>query len=265
MIKMLSPIFLIGGPIVLIAFLAEYIDSSMGMGYGTILTPILLIIGYTPLQIVPCVLLSEFITGLLAAFLHNRVGNVSFDFKLGHLPKSKDTKIALVLAICSIVGTVIAVVIALNIPKFYLSLFIGILVLLMGIVIVIKHKKVQKFSWKKIIGLGTIASFNKGISGGGYGPIVTSGQILSGVKSNSAIGITSFSEGLTCLVGIICFILLSSYLDLTLAPYLIIGSVMSVPLSVYTVKKIQTNKLTLIIGIATIVLGIFTLLKLFVW
>jgi len=48
-----------------------------------------------------------------------------------------------------------------------------------------------------------------------------------------------------------------------LAPYLITGALFSVPLSVYTVKKITTKKLTLIIGIATILLGTFTLVKLF--
>ena len=33
-----------GITIVVIAFIAEYIDSTLGMGYGTTLTPLLLII-----------------------------------------------------------------------------------------------------------------------------------------------------------------------------------------------------------------------------
>jgi len=31
------------------------------------------------------------------------------------------------------------------------------------------------FSWKRLIAIGLISSFNKGISGGGYGPLVTGG------------------------------------------------------------------------------------------
>lgn len=64
--------------VVAMAFVAEYVDSSLGMGYGTTLTPVLLLLGYSPLQVVPAVLVSEFATGLTAGGLHHRVGNVHF-------------------------------------------------------------------------------------------------------------------------------------------------------------------------------------------
>ena len=79
---------------------------------------------------------------------------------------------------------------------------------------------------EKIIFSGTIASFNKGMSGGGYGPIVTVGQILSGVEGKSAVGITSLAEGLTCLVGVITYIFISkSPIDWKLAPWMIASAV----------------------------------------
>ena len=49
-----------------IAFLCEYMDSSLGMGYGTILTPVLMILGFSPLDVVPCLLLSEALSGTFA-------------------------------------------------------------------------------------------------------------------------------------------------------------------------------------------------------
>ena len=61
-----------------IALSAEYMDSTIGMGYGTTLTPILLLFGYEPMQVVPAVLISELVTGLLAGFTHHSVGNVDF-------------------------------------------------------------------------------------------------------------------------------------------------------------------------------------------
>ena len=118
------------------------------------------------------------------------------------------------------------------------------------------------FSWKKIIGLGLIASFNKGLSGGGYGPVVTSGQILCGVDGKSAVGITSLAEGLTCAVGIAMYLLISkSPLDLKLAPFIVLGAVLSVPFSVKSVKKITEKRLKLAIAILTIILGLFTIIK----
>jgi len=266
--------------IVLIAFICEYTDSTLGMGYGTALTPILILFGFKPLQIVPVVLLSELITGLLAAFFHHREGNVNLKPKttnlaiiirklksLGYIESfnrgiPKHLKVALLLAICSIVGTVAAVFVAINIPKLWLNLYIGFLVLSMGIIILIFFNKNFNFSWKKIVGLGLLASFNKGMSGGGYGPLVTSGQILSGVEGKSAIGITSLAEGLTCAVGVITYILTSKNpIDWKLAPYVIIGAVLSVPFSAISIKKVTEKKIKIAVAVVTIILGIFTIIK----
>ena len=132
----------------------------------------------------------------------------------------------------------------------------------MGITIIICFNRKFKFSWKKIAGLGLVASFNKGISGGGYGPVVTSGQILSGVEGKSAVGITSLAEGLTCAVGIVTYLLISNNpLDLKLAPFIITGAVLSIPFSVKSVKKITEKRFKLAIAILTIALGTFTLIK----
>jgi len=266
--------------IALLAFVCEYLDSTLGGGYGTILSPVLLLFGFTPMQIVPAILLSELISGLLAGFFHHWEGNVNLKpatadiFKirnmlspLGYIEKFRKTvplhlKVALLLAVCSIVGTITAVLVAVNIPKFWLKLYIGCLVLAMGIIILVCLNRQFKFSWKKITFLGIIASFNKGMSGGGYGPVVTSGQILAGIEGKSAVGITSLSEGLTCLVGVIAYILVSrNLIDWKLAPWIIAGAVFSVPLSAKSVKIISTKKLKLAIAILTIVLGTVTIIK----
>ena len=278
MILELSLGFIIG--LTMLAFVCEYVDSTLGMGYGTTLTPLLLIMGYNPLEIVPVVLISELFSGLLAGFLHHREGNVDLKLKtldlyvigqrlkeLGHIECFKrgvplHLRVALLLTLCSVVGTVTAVFLAVNLPKFWIKLYIGALVLAMGIVIIICFNKKFKFSWHKIVGLGLLASFNKGISGGGYGPVVTSGQILSGVKGKSAVGITSLAEGLTCAVGIISYIFISQKpLDLKLAPFIIVGAVLSVPFSAKSVKKVTEKKLKLCIVVLTIILGIFTIIK----
>ncbi len=266
--------------IAVIAFLCEYMDSTLGMGYGTTLTPVFLLMGFSPMQIVPAILLSELITGLLAGFFHHLEGNVDLKPKsvdvfniakmlrpLGYIKTLRKSipshlKVALLLAACSIVGTVVAVFVAVSIPKFWLKLYIGCLVLSMGIIILICFNREFKFSWKRVGLLGLIASFNKGMSGGGYGPVVTGGQILSGVEGKSAIGITSLAEGLTCLVGVITYLLVcNNPVDWKLAPYIVIGAVLSVPLSAKSVKIINERKLKVAIALLTIILGVLTILK----
>ena len=274
----LSLWFILG--IMILDFLCEYMDSTLGMGYGTTLTPVLLIMGYEPLQIVPAILISELISGLMAGVFHHKEGNVNFKPKIMRIPEilkelkisgfiqtlkksfPRHLKVALLLASCSVIGTVLAVFIAVSIPKFWIKLYIGFLVLSMGITIIIFFNKKFNFSWKKIIGLGLLASFNKGLSGGGYGPVVTSGQILSGVDEKNAVGITSLAEGLTCAVGIAAYFLISNNpLNLKLAPFIVTGAVLSVPFSAKSVKKMTKKRLKLAIAAVTIVLGIFTLIK----
>ena len=96
--------------IIPLALVCEYVDSTLGMGYGTTLTPILLLAGFDPIQIVPSVLLSEFVTGILAGLLHQGFGNVNF------ARGSRSLKVVLVLAGCSVIGTLVAVLIAVNVP-----------------------------------------------------------------------------------------------------------------------------------------------------
>ena len=126
--------------LVICAFVCEYLDSTLGMGYGTTLTPVFLLMGFAPMQIIPAILLSELITGLLAGVFHHREGNVNLKPKttdafkirnmlspLGYIETIGKTfplhlKVALLLAVCSIAGTVVAVFIAVSIPRFWLKL-----------------------------------------------------------------------------------------------------------------------------------------------
>jgi len=185
--------------VAVLALFCEYIDSSLGMGYGTTLTPLLMIIGFQPLQIVPAVLLSELFTGISAGLLHHKAGNVNFN------KGSLDLKVVIVITFCSIGGCIAAVFLAINLPRLWLKIYISTMILIVGIVLIATLKKNYGFSWTKITSLGIIAAFNKGISGGGYGPVVTGGQLMAGVKAKNAIGITSLAEGLTCVAGVLTY------------------------------------------------------------
>lgn len=238
-----------------IALVAEYVDSTLGMGYGTSLTPILLLLGYNPAEVVPAILLSELFTGLLAAVMHHRAGNVSFKKGSPHL------RIGLVLGVMSIIGAVVAVFLVVNLPARVVKLYIAVIVLVMGLLILLRRRREYAFSWTRLVGIGTIAAFNKGISGGGYGPLVTAGQIVSGVGSKPAVGITSFAEGLTCLVGVVTFLLLRPGTSWLLAPPLLLGAVLSVPLAVMTVRHLPERGFKLLIGIVVLALGALSLFR----
>jgi len=143
----------------------------------------------------------------------------------------------------------------------YLKITIGVIVLSMGVFILAAAGRVFRFSWGRITGLGLLAAFNKGLSGGGYGPLITGGQILSGVEEKNAIGICSVSEGVTCIVGLITYVIAGKAIAWDLAVPLTLGAFASVPVSAVTVNRISARRLRLLIGVLTAALGTLTLVQ----
>lgn len=239
------------------AFFSEFLDSSMGMGYGTALVPLMLFMGYDPLRVIPAVLISQLATDIVTMAMHHKAKNVNLHFG------TQDFKVAMILGMISSVGVIAAVLVAVNIPKDVLSIYIGSLVFVMGIIVFYTAGRPMLFSWNKLMAVSLVASFNKGISGGGYGPLVMGGQMLSGVDAKNAVGITAFAEAITCFVGFIVYILSGKPLDWPLIGFLTVSAVLAVPLAVFTVKKLPSLKLKKYIGILIALLGLITLAKLF--
>lgn len=244
-------LFLVG----IVTFISEYLDSGLGMGYGTVLAPILIIMGYNPLKVVPAILISQLFTDIAACFCHHNNGNVNLKFN------SKDFKVALILGLISAVGVIISVVVAVKIPKWLLTFYIGSLVSFMGVLILITHKKPIAFSFRKLCGVSLLAAFNKGISGGGYGPLVMGGQLISGVNAKSSVGITAFAEAITCLVGFVIYIINGKHIDWKLVGMLIGFATLAVPFAAYTVKHVFADKLKIYVGIFITILGLVTIFR----
>lgn len=242
-------------PLILLAFVCELVDSSLGMGYGTTLTPLLLLIGYEPIEIVPAVLFSECITGIVAGVCHHEFGNVNLH------PGSRDLKLVGVLTGFSLGGVLLAVGLAVTVPPWLVKLYIGVLVLGIGLSILKSHRQSVTFSWRRIAGLGFLAAFNKGISGGGYGPVVTGGQVLAGVRGRSAVGIASLAEGTASAVGMLAYLGSGAVISWHLGPSLFLGALLSVPFAAYAVSRMPAGRLTLAIGGLSTVLGGYTLVR----
>jgi len=159
------------------------------------------------------------------------------------------------------VGVLLAVGVAINVPSWVVKLYVGVVVLGIGLSILKNHKREVAFSWRRIAGLGFLAAFNKGISGGGYGPVVTGGQVLAGVRGRTAVGICSLAEGITSAVGVLAYLVSGMAISWHLAPSLLLGAVLSVPLAAYVVSRLPAGRLTLAIGGLSTALGSYTLVR----
>jgi len=247
-----------------ISAFCEYIDSSLGMGYGTTLTPLMLSFGVLRSDIVPAVLLSELLTGIFSSLAHHREGNIDL-FKNKYIRKS-----LLYLALPSVLGVAAAIFLGDAVKSFgqhYANLYIGVMITSIGIYLVYinlyKKSKKEGISKSGLVSLGIVAAFNKGISGGGYGPLMTGGQVTAGVKEKEAIITTSLCEYFTCTIGLVIFFALGGSLNLFYAIPLCIGSMLTIVPAAKTVKILPNNVLKQAIGWVTLFLGVITLYKFF--
>jgi hypothetical protein len=245
--------------LLLLSFACGYVDAALGMGYGSTLTPLLLLLGYKPLEVVPAIIASQLSAGGIAAWAHHYIGNVDLH------PKNRAFRIACLLASTSVLGTGVGALVALYLPALYLQAWVGFLVCAIGITTIALNRRHFPFSWKRIVSLGIFASFNKGSTGGGYGPIVMGGQLLAGVGGKDAVGITTLAESLACVVGVITYFLARGEVRWHLAPFLIAGAVAAVPFSTVTVAVLRPQHLKSAIGILTFTLGLLILLKVFIF
>lgn len=238
-----------------IAFICEYADATIGMGYGTTLSPILLLMGYDPIMAVQSVLIGQILGGTLGGYLHHRMGNVNIK------SHSNDLKVILMLSGFGILGSVSAVFFAVNIDPLILKIYVGAMVLIIGIIIIIKRNHQMKLNWTGLSIIGVISAFNKGASGGGYGPLITGGQLISGRDAKNAVGSTTIAEVAVCIFALMTYLFIHREFNIPLIIATGTGSILAAPFSAYTVKRMPQYNLKLIIGIVIIILGILTLAK----
>jgi uncharacterized membrane protein YfcA len=241
--------------VAIFSFMAEYTDSSLGMGYGTTLTPLLLLLGFSSGQVVPAILVQELISGAVASGSHHIIGNVDFR------PRGLAARLGVVLGICGLLGGAMAATVALHLPEATIKAITGIIVMAMGLLVIGATRLNVSFSWWRAGGLGLVAAVNKGFMGGGYGPVMTAGQVVIGVAPHQAVAITSLSEAMTCIGGLAAYFLGGATLCWPLVIGMVTGGALAAMLSAPTIRALPTAKLRTALAVACFALGSLTLIK----
>jgi len=228
---------------------AEYIDTSLGMGYGTIVAPVLLIAGFEPVTIIPAVLFTEAVTGLTAGGLHHRAANV--DLARG----SRDRRIVRIMALPAAVAAAVGAAASTALEVEAAEIVIGLVAVTAGVIALMRRRVRGGFSWRKVAGLGAVAALAKGLGGGGFGPIATAGQIAAGVPERNAVGIVSVAEGLASVAGLAVFVVVEGWPPARLMWSLAVGSMVVLPAAVWTLRLLPTRVVRVAVGVAACFLG----------
>jgi uncharacterized protein len=243
--------------LVVFAMVMEFVDSSLGMMYGTVLSPLLILIGYDVKSVVPSILISQAVGGFVASYRHHQLKNANF--QTGTI----DYHVTTTLIWFGVFACVIGVFISISISPKILNTYIAILVIVIALMIL--SGKTLIMTSKKIYALGFISAFNKALSGGGFGPLVAGGQLVFKDRSEKgAIGSTDFAEAPICLLSFFLWLLLNGLPSISLMIPLCIGSVVGGFFGPVALSKIGSKEfLKKCLGVLVLIEGLWVIYK--VW
>jgi len=231
----------------IIGFIAEIIDGTLGMAYGVTSNSFLLSLGFMPAVASATVHTSEIFTTLASGISHLKIGNV-------------DKKLFASLVIPGSITAIIGAYVLVNFPTEIIKKIIALYLILMGNVIILralgKNIFFRKINRKVLAGIG---GFLDAVGGGGWGPVVTSTLIANGEDPKKTIGSVNLSEFFVTITQSATFFLLIGLTNLEIILAFIIGGLIAAPLAAYLCKKIETKILMIIVGILIIILNIRTL------
>lgn len=255
--------------VILLAFVFETLDSAAGMGFGATIGTLLFLLGYSPDAVIPALLLSEAATGLVGGLFHNEFQNVDFSLGLNGEGPTEATRVLGLITVTGVIAVAISVVmtyLAFEIPGTFVKIYVGVVILIIASTTLVKKfvAPATDYHRRRLIGFAALAGLNKGIAGSGYGPVITIGEILSGVYEKSATAITTMAEGIVSLAGILTFFTISitAYdLNLMLLPSVFAGGFLAAILAPYSVRVLPNRILSYLVPSYALILAGILFLK----
>jgi uncharacterized membrane protein YfcA len=254
---MFKPLFLL--VMLIVGYLAQFVDGTLGMGYGVFSASLLVSIGLYPVVASASVHTAEIFTTLLSGISHFKLGNVKRDLVLS-------------LAIPGVIGGVTGAYFLASVPGKTIKPFVAAILLMMGLVILyrflvwknpITFEQNGHSRWKLTL-LGLVAGFMDAVGGGGWGPIATPSLILNGNdEPRQVVGSVNLVEFFVTLAETLTFLISvgpkAFRWDIVVA--LLVGGAIAAPSAAFLCKKLPAKALGALIGVALIGFNIRTLLK----
>ena len=237
---------------IIVGFIAQLIDGTLGMAYGVSCSTLLLNFGVAPRVATAAVHTAEVFTTGVSGLTHLRFKNI-------------DRKLFLRLVVTGSIGAMIGAyliseILDGNVIKPYIAAYL----LVLGIVIISKgirnRQKVEK-DVKHAEWLAFIGGLCDAIGGGGWGPIVTSNIIHQGKNPRETIGTVNTAEFFIAFFSTGVFILIVGVESWQIVLGLIAGGVIAAPIGAMLTSKINKRVLMISIGIVITLSSMYTIYR----
>src|SRR5436190_1905484 len=223
----------------LTGFIAQMVDGSLGMGYGTISTTFLLAIGVNPAIVSSRVHSARVFSSGVSGYSHHRFGNIN-------------KKLFKALVIPGIIGAVFGASLAFFAQKYSLwvrlplslyTFYLGYFTLRKAFAKTNYNSKVKKAGW-----LASAGGFMDSFAGGGWGTLVTSTLMSKRRNPRYVIGSVCLAEFFVVFISSITFFILLRSIPIIEVAGLILGGLIAAPIAARLVGKVPIKAMFIAVG-----------------
>lgn len=236
----------------LTGFMAQMVDGSLGMGYGTISTTFLLANGVPPAVVSSRVHSARVFSSGVSGYSHHRFGNIN-------------KKLFRTLVVPGIIGAVTGATLAYIGQQYatYVRVPLAIYTCYLGYFIIQKavRKKKQQDKVKRAGWLAGAGGFMDAFAGGGWGALVTSTLISKRKSPRYVIGSVCLAEFFVVFASAVTFFILLKHIPLGDVLGMIIGGILAAPVAARLVGKLPLKTMYFLVGGLVICTSLFTLWK----
>lgn len=227
------------GIMTLAGFLAQFVDGSMGLGYGTISTTFLLAYGVSPAIVSSRVHSARVFSSGVSGYSHHRFGNIN-------------KKLFRTIVIPGVIGAILGATLAyfgkeysnyVRIPLSVYTIYLGYYILRKAFTRRKAGDKVRRAGW-----LASVGGFMDAFAGGGWGTLVTSTLISKRRNPRYVIGSVCLAEFFVVLASAITFFILLHSIPLIDIAGLIAGGIIAAPIAARLAGKLPARAMFIAVG-----------------
>ncbi len=236
----------------LTGFLAQMVDGSLGLGYGTISTTFLLATGVNPAIVSSRVHSARVFSSGVSGYSHHRFGNIN-------------RKLFGALVIPGVIGAILGATLAyfgqkyasyVRIPLSFYTIYLGYYIIRKAFKKNEKSDKVKNAGW-----LASAGGFLDAFAGGGWGALVTSTLISKRKNPRYVVGSVCLAEFFVVFASATTFFILLKHIPVFDVLGLIAGGVIAAPLAARLIGKFPLKAMFIAVGTVVVLTSLTTLWK----
>jgi uncharacterized membrane protein YfcA len=243
----LDEIFLL---FILIGFVAQLIDGTLGMAYGVASSTALMALGMPPAIISANVHAAEVFTTAASGVSHAIARNV-------------DWRLFARLTIAGALGGATGAFLISRLDLDFVRPVIAGYLLFMGLIVIRRAfpRSPKAKPVRRVSVLGFFGGMVDAIGGGGWGPVVASNLIARNGTPATIVGTVNLAEFLVTLSISLAFLAALGPSLGKAALGLVIGGVAAAPIAAFGAKKLPTSLLTALVGLLIVLLSAYNLYR----